>query len=231
MSKTFTQLFTLLTLMLLFCQTALAEKIEFKDESYNFRNIRSIAVYDLDFSNANIDNNVMEKSLNAMYFKKASQEKLDVLRYDVISRKMSLALGQDMDLLAENDWDTFNKLYDEHLPEYVDAYVTADVLQYETQSIYHPEYTTWETKKERSYVKDSKGNRIEIEDEVLVPVTHPAYYSSVIYEKVEFHVYDARTGREVYSRQEWRDRDDDNGVDMFGRICAAFFKDLRKLTK
>ncbi|MGM9539093.1 hypothetical protein [Anaerovibrio sp.] len=231
MTKTFTRLLTLLALMMLFCQTAAAEKIEFKDDSYNFHNIKNIAVYDLDFSKADTGSSILEKSLNAMYFKKAAQEKLSVMNFESISRKMSLALGQDMDILAEKDWDAFNKLYDEHLPDYVDAYVTADVLQYETQSIYHPEYTTWETKTQKSYVKDSKGNRIEVEDEVLVPVTHPAYYSSVIYEKVEFHVYDARTGREVYSRQEWRDRDDDDGIDMFGRICSAFFKDLRKLTK
>lgn len=231
MRKKFAGLFTFLVMLVLFCQAASADKIEFKDESYNFRNIKNIVVYDLDFSQANLDNSIMEKSLNASYQKKAVQEKLPVITSESVMRKMSLALGQDLDLLAKDNWESFNKIYDENLPSYVDAYVNASVLQYETRSVYHPEYTTWETRREKSYVRDSQGNRIEIEDEVLVPVTHPAYYSSIILEKVEFHVHDARTGREVYSLQEWRDREDDNGVDMFGRICGSFFKSFAKLIK
>lgn len=231
MRKKIAGLFTFLVMLVLFCQAASADKIEFKDESYNFRNIKNIVVYDLDFSQANLDNSIMEKSLNASYQKKAVQEKLPVITSESVMRKMSLALGQDLDLLAKDNWESFNKIYDENLPSYVDAYVNASVLQYETRSVYHPEYTTWETRREKSYVRDSQGNRIEIEDEVLVPVTHPAYYSSIILEKVEFHVHDARTGREVYSLQEWRDREDDNGVDMFGRICGSFFKSFAKLIK
>lgn len=231
MRKKIAGLFTFLVMLALFCQAASADKIEFKDESYNFRNIKNIVVYDLDFSQANLDNSIMEKSLNASYQKKAVQEKLPVISSESVMRKMSLALGQDLDLLAKDNWEAFNKIYDENLPSYVDAYVNASVLQYETRSVYHPEYTTWETRREKSYVRDSQGNRIEIEDEVLVPVTHPGYYSSVILEKIEFHVHDARTGREVYSLQEWRDREDDNGVDMFGRICGSFFKSFAKLIK
>lgn len=231
MRKKFAGLFTFLVMLVLFCQAASAEKIEFKDESYNFHNIKNIAVYDLDFSQAPIGNDIMEKSLNASYHKRATQEKLPVVNSESIIRKMSLALGQDLDILAKNDWEAFNKVYDENLPNYIDAYVNASVLQYETKSIYHPEYTTWETRKEKSYVHDSKGNRIEVEDEVLVPVTHPAYYSSIILEKVEFHVHDAKTGREVYSFQEWRDREDDDGVNMFGRICSSFFKSFGNLIK
>lgn len=231
MRKKIAGLFTFLVTLALFCQAASADKFEFKDESYNFRNIKNIVVYDLDFSQANLDNSILEKSLNASYQKRAAQEKLPVISSESVMRKMSLALGQDLDLLAKDNWEAFNKIYDENLPSYVDAYVNASVLQYETRSVYHPEYTTWETRREKSYVRDSQGNRIEIEDEVLVPVTHPAYYSSVIMEKVEFHVHDARTGREVYSLQEWRDREDDNGVDMFGRICGSFFKSFAKLIK
>ncbi len=217
--------------LLLLAQTAGAEKIDFKDDKYNFKQIKNVVIYDMDFSDVELNSSIMEKSLNSTYLKKAEQEKVPIISIDSVLRRISLHSGKDMDLLAESDFDEFNKVYYEHLPEYAQVYVEAKLLQYESKSVYHPAYTSWETRRESTYVWDNNGNKIRVEEDVLVPVENPAYYETVFYDKIEFHVYDAKTGAEVFSRQEWRERTGDDGTGMFGRICAAFFSDLRKLAR
>lgn len=217
-------------LLMAMMQAVSAEKVEYKDKNYNFKAIKNVLLYDMDFSDTNIEG-VRERSLSGMYEEKAMQEKIPVITPEAVIRKMSLAQGQDLEILAQKDSEAFNDIFDKNLKDYADVYIDAKVLQYETKSIYHPEYTTWETKTVNKNVRDSKGNWVKVEDEIVVPVVHPAYYSSVVYEKIEFHVHDAVTGEEIYSRQEWRDRDNDDGVNMFGRICSAFFKDFHKMIK
>lgn len=208
-----------------------AEKMEYKDSSYNFKNIKNVMLYDMDFDRAAINSSIVENSLNDIYQRRAVKENLPVIDSETVMRKMSLDLGQDMDLLMDANYEEFMSTFEEHLPDYVDAYITADVLEYTTKEVYHPEYTSWETRTEHHTIKDKDGKTITISEQVLVPVHHPAYYETVFYEDVEFHVYDSKTGKEIYSRKDWRDRSDNDGSSMFERICNSFFKDFRKLIK
>lgn len=224
-------IFLLVLCVLMMAQTVFAEKIDYKDPNFNFKTIKNIAVYDMSFEAVDLNNDILERSLNTTYVNTASKEKLPVMSYSTLLRKMSLTIGTDMDLLAENNYEEFNRIYKMHLSKVVDAWVEADVIEYKSDSIYHPPYTTWERRTESTHVYDNWGNRVRVDEEILVPVEHPGYYETVFYETVEFHVFDAKTGREVFSRQEIRSRSDDDGRGMFGRICSSFFKDLRKMIK
>lgn len=145
-------------------------------------------------------------------------------------RKMSLGLGQDLDTLSVKNPEAADKLYDEHLGEYVDAYVTAIVKTYQDQTVHHPGYTSMERRTRHIKITDN-GKVRDIAFDYEEPVYHPDYYTTDFYTAVEFHVYDAKTNKEIFSRLDSRCREDNQGKDMYGRICGNFFGDLSKYIK
>ena len=217
--------------LLMYCTAAMAEKTDYKDKTYNFKNIKSLVLYDMDFSKVNIENSIMEKNLQSVYEQKSSDTKLNVLSNEQILRKISLGTGQDMDILAANDKDAYDRMFREHMPEYADAYVNANVVTYDTRSIYHEAYTSWENRTEYVKVKDSDGRWQTVEVTHTEPVYHPAYYTTVFDVVVDFHVYDSKTNKEIFARRDSRCRNGYEGQDMYTRICGNFFSDFGKLTR
>ncbi len=217
--------------LMMYCTAAMAEKTDYKDRTYNFKNIKSLMLCDMDFSKVNINNSIMEKNLQSVYEQKAADSKLNMLTGKQVLRKISLSTGQDMDLLAEKDEDAYGKLYWDHLPEYVDAYVVGEVVKYNPRSVYHADYTTWETRTEHVRIKDSNGYWQTVEVSHEEPVYHPAYYTTEFDVIVDFHVYDSKTDQEIFCRRDSRSREDDEGKDMYARICGSFFSDFGKLTR
>lgn len=216
--------------MILLAGVAGAEKTDYKNENYNFKAIKTIAIYDVDFEHVKIDNDILKKNLQSVYEKKAKDTGLGVMTGEVVMRKMSLGLGQDLDTLAVKDPAAADKLYDEHLKDYVDAYVTAVMKTYEGESVHHPGYTTMEKRTKHVKITDN-GKVRDIAFEYEEPVYHPDYYTYNFYTAVEFHVYDAKTNEEIFSRLDTRGRQDNQGKDMYERICGNFFGDLSGLIK
>lgn len=103
--------------------------------------------------------------------------------------------------------------------------------KYKSSKIFHPAYTSWERRTKYITVKDSDGNSRRVEIEYDEPVYHPESYSTQFYVTVEFRAYDTKTGKEIFSRVDARDREDYEGKDMYARICANFVKDFAKLMK
>ena len=212
--------------------SAWAEKTDFKDSSYNFKKVKSIAVYNMDFSQTNMEeDSVQAKSLQAVYQDKLHTAKLPIVDEEMLLRKISLLSGQDMDLLREQNPEAFEAVYQERLPEVADIYIVSQVKKYNAGRIFHPAYTSWERRTKYITVKDSDGNSRRVEIEYEEPVYHPEYYSTQFYVTVEFRAYDAKTGKEIFSRVDARDREDYEGKDMYARICANFAKDFAKLMK
>ncbi len=217
--------------LMMYCTAAMAEKTDYKDRTYNFKNIKSIVLCDMDFSQVDIGNSIMEKNLQSVYEQKSSDSKLNILTDEQILRKISLGTGQDMDLLAARDEEAYNNMYWDHLSDYVDAYVMAEVVKYNSRSVYHAAYTTWEKRTEHVRVKDSEGYWQTVEVTHEEPVHHPAYYTTEFDVVVDFHVYDSKTNKEIFCRRDSRSREDDEGKDMYARICGNFFSDFGKLTR
>lgn len=223
-------MWTVLLLCLALCQTALAEKTDYVDKKYDFTKVNNILVLDMDFSDVDF-NSIRERSFNEVYLNKAKSSKLTVLDVDKVIGKISLACGQDLDLLAARDEAEADRLYGEYLPNFADLYVEAELVRFYSDEIYHPPYTTWETKRDKVKVRDSDGELVEITEEYQVPVHHDGYYEDVFYVDVLLHAYDTKTNKEVFAREDSRSRVDDDGKGMFERICGDFFNDLRKLAK
>lgn len=212
--------------------SAWAEKTDFKDSSYNFQKVKSIAVYNMDFSQTNMEeDSVQAKSLQAVYQDKLQSAKLPIVDEDALLRKISLLSGQDMDIMYTENPEAFEKVYQEKLPEVADVYIVSQVKKYEAGRIFHPAYTSWERRSKYITVKDSDGTDRRVEIEYEEPVYHPEYYTTQFYVTVEFRAYDAKTDKEIFSRVDDRDREDHDGKDMYGRICSNFAKDFAKLIK
>lgn len=217
--------------LMMYCTAAMAEKTDYKDKSYNFKTIKNLMLYDMDFSAAGLDSSIVEKNLQSIYEGKSSDSKLNILDSEQVLQKISLQTGQDMDLLQEKDNAAYEKMYLEHMPEYVDAYVMGELLDYEKQNVYHDAYTSWETRTEHVQMKDSDGNWKTVEVSHEEPVYHPAYTTVEFDVIVEFHVYDSKSGKEIFSRRDARSRQDDTGKDMYARICGNFFSDFGRLAR
>lgn len=231
--KLLQSMLALLALMMVILPTsAWAEKTDFKDSSYNFKQVKSVAIYDMDFSQIDMEeDSVQAKSMQAVYQDKLHSAKLPIVDEESVCRKISLLSGQDMDTLYEKNYEEFEKIYQDRLPEVADVYITSQIKTYKSARIFHPAYTSWERRTKYITVKDSDGKSRRVEIEYEEPVYHPEYYSTQFYVTVEFRAYDTKTGKEIFSRVDARDREDYEGKDMYARICANFAKDFAKLMK
>ena len=233
MQRVLQRMLALVVLMLVIMPVgAWAEKTDFKDSSYNFKQVKSVAVYDMDFSKIDMEeDSVQAKSMQAVYQDKLHTAKLPIVDEEMLLRKISLLSGQDMDLLYQSNPEEYEQVYWEKLPEVADVYITSEVKEYKSSIIFHPAYTSWERRTKYITVKDSDGNSRRVEIEYDEPVYHPESYSTQFYVTVEFRAYDTKTGKEIFSRVDARDREDYEGKDMYARICANFAKDFAKLMK
>ena len=95
-----------------------------------------------------------------------------------------------------------------------------------------PEHTVWEQKKMYRTRRDRDGNKYEESYYITVPVTYPPRRVDTSTLVVDFEVFDARTGKMVFGREDDRTREDGNAqIGMFGRMCNSFFSDLNKKLK
>ncbi len=194
-------------------QTVSAEKNDFKDKYYNFRGVQRVVLMnissDIDFRNRG---NIFIQKLRSTYQKSAGKLKCDVITEDD-ARRMSGYDSRDLSGVA-------------------DLYIECYIKDWSDDYYIVPERTTWERKKMYRTVRDRYGNRYEEEYYTTVPVTYPPRRVDVSKMAVTFEVYDTRTGKMVFGREDVRDREDKDAQDgMYGRICNSFFQDLGKLIK
>ena len=117
--------------------------------------------------------------------------------------------------------------------EGADLYIVTDLLNWHDDQYTRPGYTSWETRRHNRKVRRSDGSTYDEEYTTTVPVYHAPYtvYTSTV--RMRFNVFDAKTGKRVFARDDNRDRDDKNAQKgMFGRIVHSFFEDFNdKLNK
>jgi len=101
------------------------------------------------------------------------------------------------------------------------------VLKWENSYYIQPERTVWEQKRvDRSY-RDRNGRWVNDYYYITVPVTYPPRRVDVSTLNMSFEVFDARTGKMIFGREDDRDREDYEAQDgMYERICKSFFGDF-----
>lgn len=195
-------------------QTASAEKTDYKDNSFNFRGIRRIVLLNV---SSNIDfrreGNIFVQKLRSTYYENARKMKVDIITEEQARQMTGSSNPRDFYTIA-------------------DAYIQCNIKDWSDDYYIVPERTVWEQKRMYRAAYDSYGHRYEEEYYVTVPVTYPPYRVDVSKIAVAFEVYDTRSGRIIFGREDVRDRNDKSAQDgMYGRICNSFFQDFRKLLK
>ena len=208
-------------------QAASAEKTDWKDNAYDFSRIQRVLVYNVDLSAANLSSGMKEHKYRSDFPEYAKKMRCEVLTEEQAWRRVSLALGVDLDAIARTDPGRAQQLFAENLSRVVDAWVQSRVLKWENTYYIIPEHTEWEQKRiDRSY-RDRNGHWVNDYYYVTVPVTYPPRRVDVSRLNMSFEVYDVRTGRLIFGREDARDREDYDAQDgMYERICKSFFGDF-----
>ena len=200
-----------LSIFVLGASPASAEKYDWQDETYPFSKVKRVWVEDIVLTDTNeFPSEILNKLLPEEYWKNANR-----LEEKLFTGKNTLSVKLD-------DPKSLS-----------DVYVTAELLKWHDDSYIKPAYTSWETRRSTRTVRRSDGSTYEEEYHTTVPVYHPEQliYTSTV--QVRFDVYDTKTGAKILTRDELRLRDDSRQGQkgIFGRICKAFFDDLRKKLK
>ena len=239
MKSSWARVLAVVLCLMMYCTAAMAEKQDNRDKSCNFKNIKTVVLCNMDFSQVNLDSHILEKELSGLYEGKSSESKLNVLNGEQLARKISLSTGQDLDMLEKNDKETYNKICGEYLPEYADAYVVGQLVEYKTQTVHHTVESSWSVDNGSSANSDWEKQWDAMWDDsdktkgisVRKRVEYKEYDSTEFEVTVEFHVYDSKTNKEIFSRRDSRSKQTDDGEEMFNRICENFFHDFGKLTR
>ena len=208
-------------------QSASAEKTDWKEKAYDFSRVRRVLVYDVDLSAAQTASDMKAHKYKSDFPGCAKKLGCEVITEEQARRQISLAVGVDLDTLARTDPGRAQSLFTENLPKVADAYIKSRVLRWENSYYIKPEYTVWEQKRvDRSY-RDRNGNWVNDYYYVTVPVTYPPRRVDVSTLNMSFEVYDARTGKMIFGREDDRDREDYEAQSgMYERICKSFFGDF-----
>ncbi len=204
-------LFLSLCLLMMLSLTAYAEKVDWKDNTYDFSRVQRALIYDVVFTDTSeISSDLTLQVLQDEYQKNAARPKYQVVREDLAAR-----LSPEDPVAA------------------ADVYVKAELMKWHDDSYVKPGYTSWEQKEIKRTIRDSDGFARTESYYITVPVEHPPVrvYTSTV--RVKFDVYDSKTGNRILARDESRVRDDSyqGQKGIFGRICKSFFDDFGKKIK
>ena len=210
----------LLVALMILPQVVSAEKTDYVDKSYNFRNVGVVVILGLQS-----DNDLRDVSTAARM--KVFDE------YDKNSRKLKCkVLTEDMARQRLGMPNASRESLKQRLSDIADMWVECDIKLWESSYHIVPARTVWEDKKRTRRIRNRWGDWEEETYYETVPVTYPPYRVDTSDIIANFEAHDAATGKIVFVREDNRSRDDqDAQKDMFGRMCNSFFEDLAKKIK
>lgn len=209
-------------------QTVSAEKTDWYDRGFNFRNIRTVIVFDATFSDPSGYPNMIElRNLQDTYIQNARKLKCNVITETQARREIGYQLGMDLDLLARSNPLQARQLIMQNAYRIADGWVTANVDNLQNTYYIEPARTVWEQKRESRVFYDAWGNRREETYYIQVPVTYPPRRVDVTSIQMSLQLFEARRGDVIFARKDVRDRQDFQAQKgMFGRITNSFFEDV-----
>ena len=212
-------------------QNVSAEKTDWFDKNFYFRNIRTVIVFDLTAGrHADYGGDIVLRNMQDTFVENAQKN----LRCRIITeaearRMLGDQLGINLESMAYSDSQRARRIIEDNADRIADAGVFAEVEAWENNYYIEPARTVWETKRETYTRYDHHGRRREEVRYTQVPVTYPPQRVDVSTVNVNLKVYDARNHNLIFARKDERDRKDYNAQKgMFGRICNSFFEDFNK---
>ncbi len=214
----------LLLAMMSLPQIVSAEKTDWFDRNFNFRNIRSVIVFDATSNQGMGGDSITRRNLQDVYIQNAQKN----LRCNIITEAQAQRM-LNIDSLAYSNPMQARHVIMQNAYQIADAWVVANVDAWDDSSYVKPGYTIWEQRRQTRRYYDRHGNRHEETYYIQVPVNYPPQRVDVSTIQMTLQVYEARRGELIFARKDVRDREDYQAQKgMFGRICNSFFEDFGK---
>lgn len=231
MKKIIVGMLMVMLLLMIFSSLAAAEEMkdDWSDAKYDFSSIHRVLIYGIDADSQKTSiSDITVKKIQDIYGKSAARPGYDVLDFIQVNRKISLQQHVDLDKLYIDDEAEAERIFSQNLTSFVDIYVKAVLKKYEVYSYQIPAHTDWETRESVDTYEDKDGNESTITHTYEVPVYVPASIGHTSCVRIRFDAYDAKTGKEIFSREEERMRGGTDGCEgMFERISNSYFNDLK----
>ena len=212
-------------------QNVSAEKTDWFDRNFYFRNIRAVIVFDVTASRgADYGGDISLRNMQDTFVQNAQKHlKCTVLTEAEARRTLGYQLGMDLESLAYSNPQRARKIIEDNAYRIADAGIFANLDTWENNYYIEPAHTVWESKRETYRYYDHHGRRHEETRYIQVPVTYPPRRVDVSTIQVSMQVYETRQNQMVFARKDVRDRQDYQAQQgMFGRICNSFFEDFAK---
>lgn len=220
----------LLMAILTLPQNVSATKTDWFDRNYNFRNIRTVIVFDMTVSpGLDYGGPIVLRNIRDTFLQNARKLKCNVLTEGQAYRDLGYQLGMDLEGLAYSNPGRARQIVMDNAYRIADAWVVANVDNLANTYYVEPARTVWESRTERRKYYDRYGNRREETYTVQVPVTYPPRRVDISTIEMTLQAYEARRGAMIFARRDVRDREDYQAqAGMYGRITNSFFEDLGK---
>lgn len=192
-----------------------AEKTDWLDNSFNFKGVKKIVVFDITYAvNLNDKGNAVIYKIRSDYLDRAMKK----------SKCQVITETQAQQILGSTD----REFLRQNVQSIADAWAECKIKNWRDSYYIVPERTVWESKRmTRTATYD--GSTWEEDYYITVPVTYPPYRVDVSDLAASFEIHDARTGNPIFVRDDVRSREDAEAQkDMFGRMCNSFFEDFGK---
>ena len=220
----------LLLVMLTLPQNVSAEKTDWFDRNFNFRNIKSIIVFEVTASpGVNYGGEIVYRNMQDTLYQNAKKLKCDVITESQAYRTLGYQLGMNLESLAYSNPLQARQIVMQNAYRIADAWTLCNVDNLANTYYIEPERTVWEQRKETRTYYDRYGRRHEETYYIQVPVTYPPRRVDISTLEMTLQVYEARNGAMIFARRDVRDRQDYQAQKgMYGRITNSFFEDVGK---
>lgn len=208
-------------------QIVSAEKTDWYDRNFYFRNIRTVIVFDMTVT-PGVDYGGSTALLNMQqtFLSDSRKLKCNVINEAQARQQLSYQLGMNLNAMP---FEQARHVIIQNAYQIADAWILGNVDNLANTYYVEPAHTVWEQKKETRSYYDAWGNRREESYYVQVPVTYPPRRVDTTSIQVSMEVHESRGGAVIFSRKDVRDREDYQAQSgMFGRISNSFFEDVGK---
>ena len=226
MIKKFFGVILLLAIMSL-PQVVSAEKTDWYDRNFYFRNLRTVIVLDMTVT-PGIDpgGSIALRNMQETFLSDSRKLRCNVISEAQARQQLSYQLGMNLNAMP---YEQARHVIIDNAYRIADGWILGNVDNLANTYYVEPARTVWEQKQETRTYYDAWGNRREESYYVQVPVTYPPRRVDVTSIQVTMQVYESRGGAMVFARKDVRDREDYQAQKgMFGRISNSFFEDLAK---
>ena len=211
-------------------QIVSAEKTDWYDRHFDFRDIKTLIVFDMTV-NPGLDygDEIELRNLQDTFVQNAGKMRCKIITEAQARQMIGWQIGTNLDAIFYSNPVQARHLIMKNAYRIADGWVIGNVDAIANDTYIEPERTVWETREEKHTYRDRRGHRREETRHVQVPVTYPPRRVDRSTIQVSMQVFEARGGAVIFARKDVRDRNDYRAQKgMFGRITRSFFEDVGK---